>query len=448
MSKSQNIHWCFTINKGESILLGPKLMDEFEDIVRYAAWELEEGTTTGNLHIQGYVELKEKTSLRGICSLFPNWNAHFEPRMGTREQARDYCMGIENGEPKVGVLQGPWEFGEFKAGGQGARNDLRSVANSIIAGTNIMEIALEHPVEFIKFNKGIERLHSLIQPRRNWKTEIIVLWGKSGTGKSKLAWDCDPNAYEKAAEHTWWDGYNGEDTIIIDDYAGELPFRYLLRLADRYPMQVQIKGGTTQFRSRRIIFTTNIHPKYWYKNEDYATFERRITMLCEVQVDENNLIKVNSEKNKYLSEVAGNTKIPRNFINFCNLLPPLIPLDLITDIEDESEALNKYRIMLNNLASEIIPHLSEFPSSEEFPEPEELIKLQIAQDEKLAQEQIYRQEEYEKNQVKNNINQQKSMLGKINDDEEFEAKCREKKRKEKEERNKRRAIRLQGKINN
>ena len=40
--------------------------------------------------------------------------AHFEPRRGTRDQARDYCRKAET------KVDGPWEHGAFGAGGQDA----------------------------------------------------------------------------------------------------------------------------------------------------------------------------------------------------------------------------------------------------------------------------------------------------------------------------------------
>lgn len=105
--------------------------------------------------------------------------------------------------------------------------------------------------------------------------EVIVLQGPTGTGKSKWCMDNYPDAYWKQRGN-WWDNYSGEETVIIDEYYGWLPYDFLLRLCDRYPLLVEIKGGQVQFNSKRIIFTTNAVPNTWYKNVYWPAFERRV----------------------------------------------------------------------------------------------------------------------------------------------------------------------------
>ena len=53
-------------------------------------------------------------------------------------------------------------------------------------------------------------------------------------------------------------GYKQEDTVILDDYRpnAEMNFSFLLRLADRYPINVQTKFGNVEFNSKRIIVTS------------------------------------------------------------------------------------------------------------------------------------------------------------------------------------------------
>lgn len=85
MSKSRN--WCFTLNNPKAI---PDLRD---DRIKYACFQEETGET-GTHHIQGYLELRHPLSLTGVRNLTQNCGldgAHFEPRRGTAEQARDYC---------------------------------------------------------------------------------------------------------------------------------------------------------------------------------------------------------------------------------------------------------------------------------------------------------------------------------------------------------------------
>lgn len=59
----------------------------------------------------------------------------------------------------------------------------------------------------------------------------------------------------------------------------------MLRLLDRYPFNVQFKGGSLPFTSKKIYITSNQEPRTWYKNvpnEDYTPLIRRITTIIHV----------------------------------------------------------------------------------------------------------------------------------------------------------------------
>jgi len=117
--------------------------------------------------------------------------------------------------------------------------------------------------------------------RNEQDVNVLVLWGPSGTGKSRLAFELasrkaketHDDYYVKTAHNTWWDGYNGEKIVIIDDYAGQWPITYALNVLDRYPMQVEFKGGSTNLQATTFIITSNYHPQDWYLTGTYD--ERR-----------------------------------------------------------------------------------------------------------------------------------------------------------------------------
>jgi len=59
--------------------------------VSYAVWQLERGEN-GTLHIQAYVELKQRARYAQIVQRIPQFaGAHFEKRRGSAQEASDYC---------------------------------------------------------------------------------------------------------------------------------------------------------------------------------------------------------------------------------------------------------------------------------------------------------------------------------------------------------------------
>lgn len=126
---------------------------------------------------------------------------------------------------------------------------------------------------WLRYYKGIERYRRLTSGNRNWQTKVYVLWGPSGSGKSRRAlsmggsvdsqyWVSKPRAKFGGV---WWDGYEGQSTIVIDEFYGWLSRDLTQRMCDRYPLMVETKGGGCNFLPRLIIFTSNSPPWEWWR---------------------------------------------------------------------------------------------------------------------------------------------------------------------------------------
>lgn len=70
----------------------------------------------------------------------------------------------------------------------------------------------------------------------------------------------------------WFDGLNGQDILIFNDFAGdetEMAFNVLLGLFDPFASKVPIKGGFANMTPKFLIFTSNKHPREWYEKSPY-----------------------------------------------------------------------------------------------------------------------------------------------------------------------------------
>lgn len=108
----------------------------------------------------------------------------------------------------------------------------------------------------------------------------VVYCGPTGVGKSRRAWsEATFDAFPKDPRTKWWDGYTGEQHVVVDEFRGSIDIAHLLRWLDRYPVLVEVKGGTIPLRATRIWFTSNLHPRYWYPELDIGTMEALIRRL-------------------------------------------------------------------------------------------------------------------------------------------------------------------------
>lgn len=115
----------------------------------------------------------------------------------------------------------------------------------------------------IQYFSSLRKIHTealLSKPTLQGELENLWYFGPPGTGKSRKARDQFPNAYFKAVNH-WWDGYAGEDTVIVDEWelsSGKFIGHHLKIWADRYPFKMEIKGSSLPLqRPKRIIITSN-----------------------------------------------------------------------------------------------------------------------------------------------------------------------------------------------
>lgn len=245
--------WCFTFNNYPFV---PTLSD-FGGSATYLCYGHEFAPDTGTPHLQGYVYLRNAVSLAFVRAVVDG--AHWEVARGSPAQNVQYCR-------KDGDF-----FEEGVQPAQGKRSDLDAVRDSILAGSSLRDIAQDHFAAFVRYNRGIGAVRFLLAPDRNAPPALEFHIGPPGTGKSRAVHQSYPGAYWKPPG-VWWDGYDGESVVIIDEFYGsQYPYAELLRLLDGYPLSVPVKGAFQKMRAERICFTSNVHPRDWYSVADMGT---------------------------------------------------------------------------------------------------------------------------------------------------------------------------------
>jgi len=285
MSKFRGKFWCFTINNPTIEQLPPNVWPD----VQYVIWQHEKGAN-GTEHIQGYVcmtKTKELSWLKGNCC----YEAHWQPRMGSHSQAKHYCMKpVPNCTCKHCVeavgqkLDGHWEHGSDVgiADGQGKRSDILACKEMLDNRATEQEVADAYFGTWSRNYKAFERYRRLKHGgARNWITRCTVYWGAPGIGKSKRArFEAGEGAYwlpQPEAGTVWWDSYDGQEVVVIDEFYGWMKRIMMQRLCDSTPLLVPNKGGYTPFLAKHIIVTSNQPPSQWWPTVGLGPMERRLT---------------------------------------------------------------------------------------------------------------------------------------------------------------------------
>jgi Cdc6-like AAA superfamily ATPase len=140
----------------------------------------------------------------------------FESRRGTQKQAVGYAMKKDHT-----CIFGPVFFGELRT--QGVDSQTLECMEYIRNKKPIeKDIAEEFPLVYCRYYKALLRYKLLCEdPRPNdQKTDLIVIYGPAGTGKStfcrKLCEDMGIKFYKKNSTK-WWCGYQQEPAVIWDE---------------------------------------------------------------------------------------------------------------------------------------------------------------------------------------------------------------------------------------
>lgn len=127
------------------------------------------------------------------------------------------------------------------------------------------------------------RNETLLQmPQIQGDLENLWYHGAPGTGKSLCARTRFPTLFLKALNH-WWDGYAGEETVLIEEWeltSGKYLGHHLKIWSDRYPFKPEIKGSTLPpQRPRRIVVTSNYTLQECFGSDStlLAALRRRFT---------------------------------------------------------------------------------------------------------------------------------------------------------------------------
>lgn len=229
--------------------------------VTFVAFSHEVAPSTGTPHLQGYLHHKEKINFNTIRKWYP-W--HIEIMRGSLHDNQVYCSKQDT------LLKFGTEPTSLKDSCKLAANERWAAAKE----GRFEDLAPEHI-------KIYEYIHAKYQkkPEPRPILDNIIISGPSGCGKSRYAHETFPGAYRKGFSR-WWDGYMGEDVVILDDISPrhvEFLQDHLKNWLDHYPFPAEVKGGSLFIRPKTIVMTTQYTIQELFpENKTHDALDRRL----------------------------------------------------------------------------------------------------------------------------------------------------------------------------
>lgn len=258
--------WCYTLNNYTDQDISQ--FDAFLCTRHRCALEVGE---SGTKHMQGMITFTKAYKLSGLKKLSPN--CHWEI-CKCFDMALNYCT-----KGKIIIEKDNRQ--------RGRRNDIHKVTEEIVKGEKVSTLALEYPVEYVKYYRGFEKLQFIVDKKnaKFEKCQVTVIHGPTRTGKTTKAYEIDPGLYDLpvGGGNLWFDGYDGEKTILLDDFEGQFQYYDMLRVCDGHPGKFPFKGGFYIKNWNHVIITSNKAPSEWWMLDDVSAFIKgRITCIMHV----------------------------------------------------------------------------------------------------------------------------------------------------------------------
>lgn len=227
----------------------------------YILYGLEVCPRTGKQHHQGFVYFKNaRKSKKGVAKQLGQ--CHVEQCKGNIDQNYDYCTKDDT----------VTEIGNKPT--QGKRTDLNCMKDTIMNGEKTVDdICVENPSAYHQYGRTLNKIEdiALRKKYRKWMTLCDWIWGPTGVGKSHVAMQeyyANPNqCYIYPKDGGWWDGYKGQETVIINEFRGGIAYGELLELIDKWPKTVRRRNREpVPFLAKKIIITSALPPEEIYHN--------------------------------------------------------------------------------------------------------------------------------------------------------------------------------------
>lgn len=283
---------CFTVN---NYTMEDQMDFQGNNNLTYLVYGFEVGSS-GTPHMQGYLECNKRHDgawyHNNVCA-----NGIYSPREGTLEQAVNYCKKGEQSheewtewKKKGGGWNGP-NYGKnanfIEQGtpskkervGQGKRTDFDKVKDKMKTGATLTEtMNICTGYQQMKVTEMLFKYKSY--DKRFYPKTVKWYYGATGCGKSTKA---EQEAYEYCPTQApyiharnasgFMNSYEGQKVAIFDDMRWDtFKFDVLLRLLDRYPMRVDVKGSSVIWEPELIIITTprSIRDTFIKKGKKYV----------------------------------------------------------------------------------------------------------------------------------------------------------------------------------
>lgn len=248
--------------------LGEWLMKEFTPTKLIVCQETHHKTEGSHLH--AFIEFKKAKTIRNPRTF--DWKGYHANICKKKNAKTGWAAGVAycTKEDQTPFIRGFDMEEYFKA----SKQKRKYLGQKLNAGMTLQELVKEFPEQrwsIPTLKKAEDILKAPSGDPIGWDrpSENIWICGPPRIGKSYWAHNGWDHPFYLKNQNKWWDGYSGEETIVIDDFRTPLLAAKLINWAGEYKQFGETKGGHVPLQHKRVIITSNFRIDELFKGEEY-----------------------------------------------------------------------------------------------------------------------------------------------------------------------------------
>lgn len=284
---SQNRSWMLTI-PSESVS-----KEELEKKLASYTYigQMEKGEKSDYLHWQIYIENKNPIKFSTLKRKFPK--AHLEVRHSSKKACYDYVTKSKSSIPNSGVKNGDIDIEETDS----PKVSVEAAVSLMERGMRVNEVLVQYP-SLWRSMAYLERAQAIIDEnnhsmnRRDVRVEYI--YGLPGSGKTSYIYNTHgfDQVYRVTNYAHPFDGYNGQDVLVLDEFYNSISLDQLLNVLDVWPFKMAARYNDKWAAYTKVYIISNRKLKdqypteFFYEEERANSFYRRISDSYEMVAGE------------------------------------------------------------------------------------------------------------------------------------------------------------------
>lgn len=219
------------------------------------------------LHIDGYPHLhclltnKKKVNITNPDLLdLDVFHGNYQSARCT-DDVRDYIL---KSDPT------PLEWGTYLSNNHSAVQK-RAIENKTIIDTPLTELVENGTISMFQYNLIRNAKEQYLMDKKELpdimeSRQCFWIYGDPGIGKTYYVREKFPGCFVKP-QNKWWDGYQGQDVVILDDFDCTVIGHNLKIWSDKYSFNAEIKGSTIKPVYTKLFVTSNYLPEQLWKDD-------------------------------------------------------------------------------------------------------------------------------------------------------------------------------------